>query len=124
MLGEGVELVSVVETSAFSSQADEIWSDEEREEFVNFIAANPEAGRVITDTGGVRKIRWAIAGRGKRSGARVIYFFYNRTAPIYLLMVYSKNVRQNLSPRDKKLLRAEVAKLKKSSGTKKDVPNE
>lgn len=124
MLGEGVELVSVVETSAFSSQADEIWSDEEREEFVNFIAANPEAGRVITDTGGVRKIRWAIAGRGKRSGARVIYFFYNRTASIYLLMVYSKNVRQNLSPRDKKLLRAEVAKLKKSSGTKKDVPNE
>jgi len=114
MWAELVELLTVVETWAFARQADEIWSDEERAAFIYFIAANPEAGAVIPGTGGIRKVRWSIEGRGKRGGARVIYFFYKRNAPIYLLMVYSKNIRENLSQQEKKQLRQEAAKIRRT----------
>ena len=59
------------------------------EAFVTFIAANPEAGDVIPDTGGVRKVRWTRAGSGKRGGTRVIYFYYDAGRPLYLLLVYA-----------------------------------
>jgi mRNA-degrading endonuclease RelE of RelBE toxin-antitoxin system len=52
------------------------------------------AGDLIPETGGVRKVRWSTSRSGKRGGARVIYFFYDRNAPIYLLMVYSKKTQE------------------------------
>jgi hypothetical protein len=81
---------------------------------VDFIARNPEAGDVIPETGGVRKIRWRMQGRGKRGGSRVIYFFYDRAAPIYLLMVYAKGVSENISPEAKKLVREFAARIKQA----------
>ena len=51
-------------------------------EFVNYIACNPEAGDVIPESGGVRKVRWSRAGAGKRGGARVIYFYHDDTRPL------------------------------------------
>lgn len=71
--------ITVVETQAFARSAERIWSEEERAELVDFVAHNPEAGDVIPGTGGVRKLRWARSGSGKRGGARVVYFYY---API------------------------------------------
>jgi hypothetical protein len=59
-------------------QAEQVWTDAEREEFVNFIAGKPEAGDLIPETGGVRKVRWGRGGSGKRGGARVIYFHPRR----------------------------------------------
>jgi hypothetical protein len=59
--------VSVVETPQFVRQADDVWGEAERLEFVDYIARNPEAGDVIQDTGGVRKIRWRRQGMGKRA---------------------------------------------------------
>jgi mRNA-degrading endonuclease RelE of RelBE toxin-antitoxin system len=67
--------LSVAETILFSRQAADVWSDEERSDFVDFIARNPEAGDLIQDTGGVRKVRWSRQGSGKRGGVRVIYFY-------------------------------------------------
>jgi hypothetical protein len=64
---------------------------------VAFIAANPEAGEIIPETGGVRKIRWALPGMGKRGGARVIYYYHNESLPIFLLSAYSKSRKENLS---------------------------
>lgn len=61
------------------------------------IAANPEAGNVIPETGGVRKIRWALPGRGKSGGARVVYYFHNESLPVFLLAAYGKNEKTNLS---------------------------
>ncbi len=84
------ELITVAETPFFVRQAAKIWDDAEREAFVSFIAANPEAGAVIPETGGVRKVRWTKAGSGKRGGTRVIYFYHNARRPDYLLMVYAK----------------------------------
>jgi hypothetical protein len=63
--------VSVVETPQFVRQADDVWSDDERHEFVDYIARNPEVGDVIPETGGVRKVRWRRQGTGKRGGVRV-----------------------------------------------------
>ena len=66
--------MTVVETERFLKDAGSLLSDSERAELVAFVGANPEEGKVIPETGGVRKIRWALPGRGKRGGARVIYF--------------------------------------------------
>jgi hypothetical protein len=108
------ELITVAETLTFMRQAEGVWNDEEREAFVDFIARNPEAGDVIPETGGVRKIRWSMQGKGKRGGTRVIYFFHDRNVPIYLLMVYAKGVRENISPEAKKLVREFAARIKQA----------
>ena len=86
---------TVAETPVFVRYAAEVWSDAERQQFINFIAANPEAGDVIRGSGGCRKVRWSKSGMGKRGGARVIYFL----APdgrVWLLIVYSKAKFDNL----------------------------
>jgi hypothetical protein len=71
--------------------------DAEREELVRYLAYNPTAGDLIPGTGGVRKLRWALEGRGKRGGARVIYFFHDLEMPLYVMTAYAKNERENLS---------------------------
>ena len=71
-----------------------------------------EAGDVIPDTGGVRKVRWSRAGMGKRGGARVIYFYHDDTMPLYLLLAYAKAQRENLTPDEKRQVRALVSGLK------------
>ena len=104
--------ITVAETALFARQAEDVWDEAEREAFVDFIAQNPEAGDVIPDTGGVRKVRWARAGTGKRGGARVIYFYHNPDRPLYLLMVYAKARREDLTPDEKKAVRKLAAVLK------------
>jgi hypothetical protein len=86
--------------------------DSEREAFTAFIAGNPEAGDVIPDTDGVRKVRWGRAGIGKRGGTRVIYFYHDADRPLYLLMVYAKGRQENLSPEEERIVRKLVAILK------------
>ena len=80
---------TVAETAIFQRYADDVWRAAEREAFVSFIAANPEAGDVIRGSGCCRKVRWAASGRGKRGGARVIYF-NAQDGTIWLLIVYTK----------------------------------
>jgi len=58
---------------------------------------NPEAGAIIVGSGGLRKVRWALPGRGKRGGARVIYFYHNADLPLFLLTAFAKNVREDIS---------------------------
>jgi hypothetical protein len=106
------ELITVAETPLFIRQASDVWSDGEREAFVNFIAGNPGVGDVIPETGGVRKVRWSLAGSGKRGGARVIYFYHNPSRPLYLLMVYAKAQQGDLTPDEKRAVRKLVAVLK------------
>jgi hypothetical protein len=104
--------ITVVETAVFLRQAEDVWEDAEREAFVNFIAWNPETGDVIPETGGVRKVRWSRSGIGRRGGARVIYFYHNADRPVYLLMVFAKARREDLTPDEKKAVRKLAAVLK------------
>jgi len=86
---------TVAETDIFKRYASEVWTEAEREEFVIWIAANPEGGATITGSGGCRKVRWATAGQGKRGGARVIYFLHTDEV-VWLLIVYKKAKFDNL----------------------------
>ena len=87
---------TVAETEIFQRYAEEVWTVGEREQFIDWIAANPESGAVITGSGGCRKVRWATTGQGKRGGARVIYFLHANDT-IWLLIVYKKAKFDNLS---------------------------
>ena len=89
-------MFTVIETPTFRRLAAEFWSDEERLDFVSWIAANTEAGDVIKGTGGLRKVRWTRAGMGKRGGARVIYFNRNERGDLVLLLVYVKAKFDNI----------------------------
>lgn len=77
------------------------------------IAADPGAAPVIPGTGGLRKLRWAGSGRGKRGGIRTIYFWHAGPDAIYLLTAYAKADREDLSPADRKALSRLVAAIKK-----------
>ena len=89
--------MTVVETARFLKDVKSIMSDSQREELVAFLGANPATGEIIPETAGVRKMRWALAGRGKRGGARIIYYFHNKRLPVFLLAAYGKNEKANLS---------------------------
>lgn len=104
--------ITVAETQAFVRSAEKIWSEDERAELVDFVAHNPEAGEVIPDTGGVRKLRWACLGSGKRGGARVVYFYYRPDYPLYLLLTYAKAQATDLSADEKKVVAAFAATIK------------
>jgi hypothetical protein len=98
---------TVAETEIFIRYAKEVWSEAEREEFINFIAADPEAGAVIRGSGGCRKVRWSRAGTGKRGGARVIYFLEVDDV-VWLLIAYTKSKFDNLPTSFLAELRQEV----------------
>jgi hypothetical protein len=75
--------MTVVETAEFLKHATRLMPDSEREELIAFVVANPETGDIIPETGGVRKIRWAREGMGKRGGARVIYYYQTSGCPCF-----------------------------------------
>jgi mRNA-degrading endonuclease RelE of RelBE toxin-antitoxin system len=90
-------MITIVELNSFQADADAIFTDCERDELSDFIAANPHYGDIIPGTGGVRKIRWGAGGRGRRGGARVIYYFRDLNMPVFLLAAYKKGEKMNLT---------------------------
>jgi hypothetical protein len=98
---------TVAETDVFIRYAAQIWTEQERHEFINFIALNPSAGEIIPGTGGCRKVRWSRAGVGKRGGARVIYFLPDENV-VWLLIAYTKAAYDNLPRSFLAALRKEV----------------
>lgn len=85
-------LYTVCETPVFTQKALEVWTNQEKEEFIGWIAGKPYSGAVIPNSGGLRKVRWHASGRGKRGGARVIYYNLLEDGEIVLLMVYTKDL--------------------------------
>ena len=96
------------ESRAFSKRVDDALSAEEYRTLQLHLVARPDAGQVIPRTGGLRKLRWSAAGRGKRGGVRVIYFWYVAKERIYLLALYSKNEKDDLSAEEQRVLRGLV----------------
>ena len=99
---------SVVETVPYLADAERLFSIDEQMAIVDMIAADPQCGVVVPGTGGVRKVRVAASGRGKSGGARIIYLFGGDDVPTFLLAVFAKNEKSNLSL-------AECNDLKKST---------
>ena len=90
-------MLTIIESSLFNKLWPDYWSEEERAEFATFIATKPDAGDLIPGSGGCRKIRWSRAGMGKRGGVRVIYTTRLSNGSVVLLVIYAKNVADNIS---------------------------
>ncbi|MCC6867844.1 MAG: transcriptional regulator [Burkholderiales bacterium] len=101
-------MYTLIETPTFVADASKLWSEDERLEFFEWLANNPDAGDVIPGSGGCRKVRWSRAGSGKRGGVRVIYFTRLAAGEIWLLLAYSKSVRDNIPGHLLKAIREEI----------------
>lgn len=94
-----------IESAVFTRQVQELLTDEAYARLQEYLALNPKAGQVIQDTGGLRKVRWAVPGSGKSGGVRVIYFHAMAQAQIRLLLIYAKGVKDDLNAAEKRVLR-------------------
>lgn len=99
---------SFIETRLFTRLVQEYLSDDEYAELQRQLMKNPEVGAVVRGSGGVRKLRWAVAGRGKRGGYRVIYFPRQPKGIIWMLTMYPKNVIDSIPGHVLKQIREEI----------------
>ena len=106
-------MITVVETATYLARASKLLTEEERMAVVSEVAARPDSGAIIPDTGGLRKLRFGLDGRGKRGGARVIYLFLDLDMPVLLLLAYAKNERDDMTPAQKAGLAKMVTELKR-----------
>jgi len=103
--------VTVVETVVFQRTASRIMTEAEIGTLIDFVARNPMAGDVMKGTGGLRKLRWRLMDRGKRGGARIIYYVHDAEMPLYLLLAYSKSSTADVSAAELRRLMAITAEV-------------
>jgi mRNA-degrading endonuclease RelE of RelBE toxin-antitoxin system len=101
-------MFSFIETKLFTKLVQEYLSDDEYSKLQQEIIANPEAGAVIRGSGGIRKLRWAAPGRGKRGGYRVIYYLALPKGHVWMLTMYPKNVADTIPAGVLKKIREEL----------------
>ncbi|EPB4367090.1 toxin HigB-2 [Enterobacter hormaechei] len=94
-----------IETDIFTEDVKTLLDDDEYHKLQVFLATQPDYGDLIQNTGGLRKIRWFSGGKGKRGGVRVIYFHRTREFEIRLLLIYRKGIKDDLSAREKAILK-------------------
>ena len=88
---------TIVELPEFRKKSDKLMTDSERESVINYLAAHPASGDIIQGTGGIRKLRWSARGKGKSGGVRIIYYFHNELIPLFLLSLFGKDEKANLT---------------------------
>lgn len=101
-------MISFVETKLFTRLVQEYLSDDEYVRLQQALVEDPEAGAVIPGSGGIRKMRWGVAGRGKRGGLRIIYFLRTRHGQIWMLTLYPKNVAESIPAHILKQIKDEI----------------
>lgn len=101
-------MFTFIETNLFSKLVDEYLPEEDYGLLQQSLISNPEAGVVIRSSGGVRKIRWAAQGRGKRGGYRIVYFVRRPKDAFWLLTIYPKNVKDTIPGHVLKQIREEI----------------
>jgi len=95
---------TVVETPSYLANAERLFSPDERAAIVDRLAADPRCGVVIPGSSGIRKVRFGFGARGKSGGARIIYLYSGETLPVFVLTVFVKNEKANLSPAERNAL--------------------
>jgi len=88
---------TIVELPEFLRRSDNLLTTSQRQSIVDYLAKHPASGVVIQGAGGIRKLRWSAQGRGKSGGVRVIYYYHNESMPLFLLSVFGKSEKSNLS---------------------------
>lgn len=110
-----MEYFNFSETGRFTKNSEYLLDDDALAKLQLFICFLPEVGKVIGGSGGVRKVRWAVPGRGKRGGIRVIYYVALSKGRVLLLDVYSKNEKSDLSQSEIREMRETVKEWMKSN---------
>ena len=90
-------LYGIAELPTYMRLTEKLLSVEERQDLINYLAEHPKSGDIMEGTGGVRKLRWRRGGQGKSGGVRVIYYFHDDLMPLYLLTLFAKGDKANLT---------------------------
>lgn len=97
-----------IESPIFTKLVQTLLTDDEYRKFQIYLADNPEAGPVIKESGGLRKVRWKQAGKGKSGGVRVIYYYVNAASQLQMLLIYPKSEQENLTDAQLQALKSTV----------------
>ena len=111
--------VTVAELPEYIRRAERLLSEVERKDVIDYLSVQPKAGDLMQGTGRVRKLRWARGGKGKSGGVRVIYYFHSDRIPLYLLTMFGKGEKDNLSKAERNVLAELVGLLKDLAGGEK-----
>ena len=95
----------IIETTVYTQRITDLMSDDDYRSLQEALVNRPDMGSVIQGTGGIRKVRWRLEGRGKSGGVRVIYYWMTVDEQIYMLYAYPKNEQENLTAAQKKRLK-------------------
>ncbi len=114
---------TIVELPEFVKRSDKLLSKSERTSIVNYLALHPASGDIMQGTGGIRKLRWSAQGtghraqgKGKSGGVRVIYYYHHKFIPLFLLTVFGKGEKSNLSKSERNDLAKFTSLLVKNYG--------
>lgn len=107
---------TIVELPEFLKKSDKSLNDLERLSIVNYLALHPASGDIMQGTGGIRKLRWSAQGKGKSGGVRVIYYYHNESMPLFLLTVFGKGEKANLTKGERNELAKFTSRLVKNYG--------
>mgnify|MGYP000252808875 CR=1 FL=1 len=111
---------TIVELPEYMQRASRLLSEAEKKGIINHLASHPQSGAIMQGTGGIRKFRWASGNKGKSGGVRVIYYYHNKLIPLFLLTVFGKNEKDNLSKSERNEL-AKIANLLSTNYGEPDV---
>jgi len=110
-MADNLKSIEFIETSTFTRQVTQLLSDEEYRQMQNSLMEDPGRGDLIKGSGGIRKLRHAVQGRGKRGGVRAIYYWLKDDGRIYMLVIYPKSTKDDLSHQELAILRELVKEL-------------
>jgi len=105
---------TIVELPEYKKQVQKHLSKSDSDLLINYLAEHPKAGDLMQGTGGIRKLRWAKSGSGKSGGVRVVYYYHNESMPLFLLSLFGKNEKANLTNAERNLLAKFISILVKN----------
>lgn len=107
---------TIVELPEFLRKSEKLLTTSQRLSIINYLAEHPSSGDILQGTGGIRKLRWSAHGKGKSGGVRVIYYYHNESIPLFLLTVFGKGEKANLSKSERNDLASFTSLLVKQYG--------
>ena len=109
-------MLTIVELPEFLRRAEALITEQEKQSIINYLALHPNAGVIMKGTGGIRKLSWATGSKGKSGGVRVVYYFHNESMPLFLLSLFGKSEKANLSKSERNELARFTTLLVKNYG--------
>ena len=107
---------TIVELPEFLRKSEKLLSELEKLSVINYLASHPASGDIMQGTGGIRKLRWSAHGKGKSGGVRIIYYFHNESMPLFLLTLFGKGEKSNLTKSERNELSKFTSLLIKNYG--------